>query len=231
MYSLGLILFMFLWKPHNGLLPRHLPHCSSKQLNANCNYLEKWTTVTNFGSSSMSTSPRDSPRFATTRTIDTVDLQNPDQHHSMKPDNFTLNLGKALDTISIDIPNMFIAEPHLDILTEDVVLKDPHGVLAKGKKMYAAVFASLRLMSRLSGSRSDVQMLSLSYEASENLIEARVRMDTFSFFQSHVRLDTICRYKVNSEGLIYEHDFDMHMRDRIMDTGRRRCAGGGILSM
>ena len=40
-----------------------------------------------------------------------------------KPDNFTMNMGKCIDCLRIDLPLLFDHAPNLDIFTVDIVLK------------------------------------------------------------------------------------------------------------
>eukprot|EP00640_Fibrocapsa_japonica_P007376 CAMPEP_0113937568 /NCGR_PEP_ID=MMETSP1339-20121228/4168_1 /TAXON_ID=94617 /ORGANISM="Fibrocapsa japonica" /LENGTH=190 /DNA_ID=CAMNT_0000940387 /DNA_START=411 /DNA_END=983 /DNA_ORIENTATION=+ /assembly_acc=CAM_ASM_000762 len=138
-----------------------------------------------------------------------------------KPSNFTMNVARAMATISRDAPLMFEEEPHMDIFEDRVVLRDSKGVLARGKMMYGAVFASLRLMQRMAGMHSRVQLLSLKYLEGDHTIQARIeiRAENPLLRKQSFHLDLVATYFLNTDdGLIYEHAFNNMMRNHMFEV-------------
>jgi hypothetical protein len=84
---------------------------------------------------------------------------NLDKRERDSKNNYTLAVGKAIDTLRDDLPNMMTEAPNLDIFSEDVVLADSSGQqLVKGRKSYGAFYAGLRWGTRLTLSTPTVKV-------------------------------------------------------------------------
>lgn len=119
-------------------------------------------------------------------------------------DNFTINLGKALDHLRVDVPLLFEREPDLSIYTEDVRLRDHARIYASGKFMYQMVYFSLRVARIFMPMPPLVEVLNIRWCPARQSIEVRfqIRVDTLS---DSLYFDAVSVYRVNARGLIYEH--------------------------
>jgi hypothetical protein len=61
---------------------------------------------------------------------------------------FEVNLGKAMDTLRKDYPNMLHKQPEFDIYHEDISVVDPSGVQLTGIKNYQHSFSFLQTLVR-----------------------------------------------------------------------------------
>jgi hypothetical protein len=146
--------------------------------------------------------------------------------------NFTLNAGKLLDTLPHDATHMFEQEPDLSLFTPDVCLSDPkvnmrihelvpcsrpaacpanafvspQGIICKGKTLYRALFASLRLVGRVAGMHPRVAVTSARMNEVERTVELRLTMRFGG--AENVGLATISTYRLDSEGMVYSHEFN-----------------------
>ena len=132
--------------------------------------------------------------------------------------NFTLNVGRAIETLRDDVPVMFRQEPDLSIFSDDVVLSAPSGVLSRGKNMYRTVYSSLRVARRLTFTQPLVQIHALRYLDWRSEISVRFSVTTEGpLGMDTVTFDAISVYKLNSQGLIQEHRIDDMTRNHLFD--------------
>jgi len=133
--------------------------------------------------------------------------------------NFTLNVGRAIECLRDDVPNMLTEAPNLDIFSDEVVLADPNGPIVKGKAAYKMFFASLRMARRLTMTTPTVEILSLRYLDWRSEITVRFSVVTESPVpgMDPVHFDAISVYKLDRKGLIYEHRIDDMTRQNLFD--------------
>mmetsp|Transcript_30807 Transcript_30807/g.47202 ORF Transcript_30807/g.47202 Transcript_30807/m.47202 type:complete len:268 (+) Transcript_30807:103-906(+) len=68
------------------------------------------------------------------------------QHIANEVSEFELNLGKAMDTIRKDYPNLLKESPDYSIYSKDIVVEDPSGVRLTGLSNYKRSFAFAQTM-------------------------------------------------------------------------------------
>ncbi|KAG5178750.1 hypothetical protein JKP88DRAFT_264583 [Tribonema minus] len=131
------------------------------------------------------------------------------QEDEKKKQEFTVALGHCIDTLQEELPVLFERRPSLDIFTSDVVLKDPKGTLSRGRRMYGALFASLRLLSAVTGMHPRVTVHSIVYNEAQREVDVRL---TFAFGAAltgePVQLACMSHYKLDDAGLVFEQEFD-----------------------
>jgi len=134
-------------------------------------------------------------------------LQDDDKPNPQGNNNFTINLGRALDHLRVDVPLLFDREPDLSIYTEDVRLRDEARVYASGKFMYQMVYFSLRLARVFMPMPPLVEVLNIRWCPARQCIEVRfqIRVDTLS---DSLYFDAVSVYRVNAQGLIFEHSIE-----------------------
>ena len=147
-----------------------------------------------------------------------------DKPNQQGNNNFTINLGRALDHLRVDVPLLFDREPDLSIYTEDVRLKDEARVYASGKFMYQMVYFSLRLARVFMPMPPLVEVLNIRWCPARQCIEVRfqIRVDTLS---DSLYFDAVSVYRVNAQGLIYEHLIEKGTLGR-REGGREGGRGG-----
>jgi hypothetical protein len=131
-------------------------------------------------------------------------------------DNFTINLGKALDHLRVDVPLLFDREPDMSIYTEDIRLRDDSRVYASGKFGYKMVYFSLRLAKVFMPMPPLVEVINIRWCPARQSIDVRfqVRVDTLS---DQLYLDAVSSYKVNNQGVVYEHVIEKVIRNDLME--------------
>jgi len=152
------------------------------------------------------------------RHVDPVQSQRDRLEEDIKR-NFTLNVGRAIECLRDDVPNMLTDAPTLDIFSDSVVLADPSGPIVKGKSAYKMFFASLRMARRLTMTTPTVEILNLRYLDWRGEITVRFSVVTESPVpgMDPVYFDAISVYKLDSKGLIYEHRIDDMTRQNLFD--------------
>mmetsp|Transcript_7327 Transcript_7327/g.15046 ORF Transcript_7327/g.15046 Transcript_7327/m.15046 type:complete len:329 (-) Transcript_7327:328-1314(-) len=85
--------------------------------------------------------------------------QNVENLEKKQKNNFTLAVGKAIDTLRDDVPTMMTEAPDLSIFSEDVVLTDANGnQIVKGLKSYGGFLEGLRWATRLTLSTPTIKV-------------------------------------------------------------------------
>ena len=62
------------------------------------------------------------------------------------PSEYELTVGRVVDTLRSDYPELLSREPDLSIYTEEVMFTDPSGLRLRGKDKYRRVFEGLRFL-------------------------------------------------------------------------------------
>lgn len=133
--------------------------------------------------------------------------------------NYTLNVGRCIETLRDEIPTLLAEAPTMDIFSDDVVLSDPNGALVRGQSGYAAFFAGLRMARRLSLVTPTVRILSLRH-AERGEITVRFQVETPSpLGGAPLVFDALSVYKLNAAGLISEHKIDDVTKNELFAPG------------
>lgn len=164
---------------------------------------------------------------------------------------FEVNLGKAMDTLRKDYPNMLHKQPEFDIYHEEISVVDPSGVQLTGLKNYQNSFSFLQTIVRF------------FYNTSASTVQSRMIYD---FARQSIRIswnavlvpkvvgnrrnalyvDGISIYKMDSNsGKIVEHKVERMLinntpvippygvltalRDELMNPGQRIPVGVGAM--
>lgn len=129
-------------------------------------------------------------------------------------EDFSINVGRALDYLAHDVPLMFSAPPRLEIFTPSIVLKDPVGELCHGRRLYGALHASLRVLGAITAVRPRVGVTCVTFNKEAREVELKWTMAANAPFvgQSALKLSAVSIYRVNDHGLIYEHSIDNRIK-------------------
>ncbi len=150
-----------------------------------------------------------------------------------------MNVGRAIDVLREEVPLMLRAPPTLDIFAEDVVLRDPSGVIVRGRAAYGTFFAGLRVARRLSFSQPTVEILSLRFVEYRSEILLRLTVEVEAPFPGldPLRFDALSVYALDAQGLVREHRIDDVTRANLFDRPsllhalpRALSWHGGVLS-
>jgi hypothetical protein len=134
--------------------------------------------------------------------------------------NYTLNVGRCIETLRDEIPTLLAEAPTMDIFSDDVVLSDPNGALVRGQSGYAAFFAGLRMARRLSLVTPTVRILSLRHAETRSEITVRFQVETPSpLGGAPLVFDALSVYKLNAAGLISEHKIDDVTKNELFAPG------------
>jgi hypothetical protein len=140
---------------------------------------------------------------------DTIAAAREKLEHDMKR-NYTLNVGRAIETLRDEIPHMLTEAMDLSIFSEDVVLTDrPGHAIATGKRQYSAFLASLRMARRLTLSNPSVEIQALRYLDWRGEISVKFQITAAApLGMEPISFDAISVYRLNEQGLIDEHRID-----------------------
>jgi hypothetical protein len=110
-----------------------------------------------------------------------------------------------------------------------LLLQDPKGVLCKGSRAYRAVFASLRVLSVITGMHPHVKLQNIAYNEPRKFVEARLELSFGAALMGEpYKLSALSQYKLNDEGLVYEHDFDNILKRDLWDFSENWKAAGSV---
>lgn len=123
---------------------------------------------------------------------------------------FELNLGKALDTLKKDYPDMLTKGPDFDIYTEDLDVVDPTGFKLHGLKNYKTFFQVLRsFISFFYCPESSGLTFRLVYDWARNSIRVSwnaILVPKLGGVRNRVHVDGISVYEVDrGTGMIVKH--------------------------
>ncbi|MDF0555490.1 DUF2358 domain-containing protein [Kamptonema sp. UHCC 0994] len=118
---------------------------------------------------------------------------------------YQLQVQQAIDTLKSDLPTLFEQDISYDIYTKDVYFQDPVNKF-KGKTNYRIIFWTLRFHAQLFFTEIYFDLHEVAQTSSDTILAKwtvrgtlRVPWKTQIFFNGY------STYKLNTEGLIYEH--------------------------
>lgn len=125
-----------------------------------------------------------------------------------KSPDYYANVGDAIRTLREDIPLLFERELNYDIYREDIVFRDPRNTFA-GMRNYKTIFWSLRFHGRIffRSLYVDVQRI---WQPDDSVIRMRWSVHGVPRlpWEAEGIFDGISQYRLDSQGLIYEHSVD-----------------------
>lgn len=118
---------------------------------------------------------------------------------------YQLRVKKVIETLNQDLPTLFEKDISYEIYTKDIYFQDPVNKF-KGKINYRIIFWTLRFHARLFFTQISFDLHDV-YQAESDTILAdwtvrgvlRVPWKAYVFFNGY------STYKLNQDGLIYEH--------------------------
>jgi len=126
---------------------------------------------------------------------------------SKPPSEFTLNQGRAIDTLRYDYPRLFSSKPDLTIFSDNVQLHDPSGKRLQGLGKYEKVFDMLRLLRR-----TTMQDAEITYRLVTHDDEIRVRWSAKMYLRDPAFglttlniIDGVSVYELDTKGKIQTH--------------------------
>ncbi|KAG5187797.1 hypothetical protein JKP88DRAFT_260237 [Tribonema minus] len=135
----------------------------------------------------------------------------PPPNGNRNPD-FEPNLGKVIDTLRSDYPELLNEPLDYSIYTDDITVKDPSGVEFKGIGTYKRLFATLRFFRH-----TFVDTVDTRFRVTYDWARQRVRVNwhmalSFKARAGHpVFVDCISVYHINDEGFVSAHDLETIM--------------------
>lgn len=124
------------------------------------------------------------------------------------PSEFELNLGKAIDTLKMDVPDFPNRELQWDIYTDDVVLADPQAVQARGLNSYMQFFSMVRTFRRFMIDDAEVTY-KLRYDWSgKRIIVTWYSTWHLKMTSKPAHVDAVSYFHLNEEGKIFKHEVD-----------------------
>lgn len=111
----------------------------------------------------------------------------------------------VIETLKQDLPTLFEKDISYDIYTQDIYFRDPVNKF-KGKTNYRIIFWTLRFHARLFFTQIYFDLHDV-HQSAENIILATwtVRGVLRVPWKAHVFFNGYSTYKLNQDGLIYEH--------------------------
>lgn len=145
--------------------------------------------------------------------LDPLDLktlpQKPKKDHGKPP-----NLGRVIDLLQSDYPNLFTSEPNFEIFMPNLQLCDPTGTRFQGLANYKRMFALLRFMRGSFMSHAEITTrVHVETMARKVSLRWNTKVWLHGAFDGRVgtskgtpiTVDGISVYHVNDEGLVYKH--------------------------
>ena len=132
--------------------------------------------------------------------------------------SFEINLGRAMDTLRRDYPDMLRREPNFEIYSKEISVVDPSGVQIKGLNTYKSSFKFLQTFIKLlyQVDRSTIQHR-MVYDWARSSIRISWNAELISKVsigggkQNALYIDGISVYKIGACGKIVEHKVDKLM--------------------
>ncbi|WP_337886567.1 DUF2358 domain-containing protein [Fischerella thermalis] len=111
----------------------------------------------------------------------------------------------VIETLKRDLPTLFAKDISYNIYTQDIYFQDPVNKF-KGKINYRIIFWTLRFHARLFFTEIHFDLHDV-YQSAEDIITATwtVRGVLRVPWQAHILFNGYSTYKLNQDGLIYEH--------------------------
>ena len=139
------------------------------------------------------------------------------ERSSRENSEFYANAGRAVRTLAEELPRAFHSDFTYDIYREDVTLVDRltlsgHQKVSRGKRAYARAFWRLRLQGRILFRKVSAEVLRM-WSPSEKTLCVRWQVQGLpriisAFGATAAVFDGISEFKLDSDGLIYEHRVD-----------------------
>lgn len=140
--------------------------------------------------------------------------------------NFTVNLGHVIETLREDVPVMFELPPCMDIYCKGVILKDPKGVITKGRRTYSALLASLRALTMITGMHPRVEVQRISYDEPRKSVEVRLAFFVGAPFRGEpIELDALAHYKLDLDGFVHTVEYDNLIKRDLWDFSTANVNG------
>ncbi|WP_013324572.1 DUF2358 domain-containing protein [Gloeothece verrucosa] len=114
-------------------------------------------------------------------------------------------INQVIDTLKADLPTLFEKDISYDIYTQDIYFKDPVNTF-KGKLNYRIIYWTLRFHGQLFFREIFFDLHEVK-EIEPDIIRAdwTVRGTLLVPWKAYIFFKGFSTYKLNSEGLIYEH--------------------------
>lgn len=123
----------------------------------------------------------------------------------MTMNDYQLQVERAIATLKLDLPTLFERDISYDIYTQDIYFKDPVNTF-KWKFNYRIIFWTLRFHGKLFFTELYFDLHDLNQtDADTILANWTVRGVLRLPWKARLFFNGYSTYKLNSEGLIYEH--------------------------
>ncbi len=114
-------------------------------------------------------------------------------------------VGRAIKTLTADLPTLFETDITYDIYTQDIYFQDPVNKF-KGKTNYRIIFWTLRFHGHLFFTQLYFDLHEVHQEAKDTIVAKwTVRGILRVPWKARVFFNGCSTYKLNPEGLIYNH--------------------------
>lgn len=118
---------------------------------------------------------------------------------------YQLQIEQAVNTLKNDLPTLFEQDISYDIYTKDIYFQDPVNKF-KGKINYRIIFWTLRFHAQLFFTEIHFDLHEIAQTASDTiLVKWTVRGTLRVPWKARIFFNGYSTYKLNTEGLIYEH--------------------------
>lgn len=118
---------------------------------------------------------------------------------------YQLQIEQAVNTLKTDLPTLFEQDISYDIYTKDIYFQDPVNKF-KGKINYRIIFWTLRFHAQLFFTEIHFDLHEVAQTASDTiLVKWTVRGTLRVPWKARIFFNGYSTYKLNTEGLIYEH--------------------------
>lgn len=119
--------------------------------------------------------------------------------------DYQLQVERAIATLKLDLPTLFERDIYYDIYTRDIYFKDPVNTF-KWKFNYRIIFWTLRFHGQLFFTELYFDLHDLKQTATDTILANwTVRGVLRLPWKARLLFNGYSTYKLNSEGLIYEH--------------------------
>ena len=129
--------------------------------------------------------------------------------NGFKPSSKQIEIGKAIDVLHHDIPEILINEPDLSIYSENIDLRDPYGSRFQGKTKYSQVLKIGRIVNNVIFKNLSHIQASFDYDDSNKILSVYMRSQVH-FIDRILHANFNSRYYFNDEGKIHAHTIDRY---------------------
>ena len=118
---------------------------------------------------------------------------------------YQLQIEQAVNTLKTDLPTLFEQDISYDIYTKDIYFQDPVNKF-KGKINYRIIFWTLRFHAQLFFTEIHFDLHEVAQTASDTILAKWTVRGTLRVpWKARIFFNGYSTYKLNTEGLIYEH--------------------------